>query len=179
MSLPSGVSPWNSIFGPGRGSKYNKCTCVNNRWIRPRNIRIWPWLSTGWIEFEIVTLTGKRVVVKLLYTPGDRKFKSVGDQISWRENAGMRNMSQRGLAPRPPVGHKNGGQYVPVLFSFQLTSHSKTFSNPFEPFQIKWEVYFFKELCRSSSLRRYVFACICISIMWLYKIIIFIFLVIK
>ena len=22
-------------------------------------------------------------------------------------------------------------------------SHSKTFSNPFEPFQIKWEVYFF------------------------------------
>ena len=24
MSLPSGVSPWNSIFGPGQGSKYNK-----------------------------------------------------------------------------------------------------------------------------------------------------------
>ena len=23
VSLPSGVSPWNSIFGPGRGSKYN------------------------------------------------------------------------------------------------------------------------------------------------------------
>ena len=23
MSLPSGVSPWNSIFGPGRRSKYN------------------------------------------------------------------------------------------------------------------------------------------------------------
>ena len=26
MSLPSGVSPWNSIFGPGRGSKYNTWT---------------------------------------------------------------------------------------------------------------------------------------------------------
>ena len=26
MSLPSGVSPWNSIFGPGRGTKYNTIT---------------------------------------------------------------------------------------------------------------------------------------------------------
>ena len=26
MSLPSGVSPWNSIFGPGRRSKYNKAS---------------------------------------------------------------------------------------------------------------------------------------------------------
>ncbi len=30
------------------------------------------------------------------------KFRSVGDQTSWRD-AGMRNMSQRGWAPRPPV----------------------------------------------------------------------------
>ena len=44
-------------------------------------------------------------------------------------------------------------------------SHSKTFSNPFEPFQIKWEVYFSKELCRSSLLcRRYDSACICVCI---------------
>ena len=44
-------------------------------------------------------------------------------------------------------------------------SHSKTFSNPFEPFQIKWEVYFSKELCRSSLLcRRYDSACICIRV---------------
>ena len=26
MSLPSGASPWNSIFGPGRRSKYNRYT---------------------------------------------------------------------------------------------------------------------------------------------------------
>ena len=27
----------------------------------------------------------------------------VGSQTSWREDAGLRNMSQRGWAPRPPV----------------------------------------------------------------------------
>ena len=73
---------------------------------------------------------------------------AVGDQISWREDAGMRNMSQRGWAPRPPVeqprrtrkkhfyGHKSGSQYVAVLFSLQLTSHTVkplvTLSNPFK-----------------------------------------------
>ena len=47
-------------------------------------------------------------------------------------------------------------------------SHSKTLSNLFEPFQIKWEVYFSKELCRSSLLcRRYDSACRCI--MWLFN----------
>ena len=90
----------------------------------------------------------------------------------------MRNMSQRGWAPTPPVeqlrrtgkkrcyGHKSGGQYV--ASSVQPPTHllhSKTFSNPFEPFQIKWEVYFSKELCRSSLLCRcYDSACICICV---------------
>ena len=45
-------------------------------------------------------------------------------------------------------------------------SHSKTFSNPFDPFQIKWEVYFSKELCRSYLLCcRYDSACMCIMSM--------------
>ena len=38
MSLPSGVSPWNSIFGPGRRSKYN----ISIYSVRRHNI----WLST-------------------------------------------------------------------------------------------------------------------------------------
>ena len=141
----------------------------------------------------------KKVGVELLYNSVHRKFDqlekrcsrekqlaaegalrtpdwAVGDQTSWREDAGMRNMSQRGWAPRPPVeqprrtgkkcyyGHKSGGQYAAVLFSLQ-PSHSKTFSSPFEPFQIKWEVYFSKELCRSSLLcGRYDSACICVCI---------------
>ena len=112
---------------PTRPSCQNrKCTCVNNRCIRSRNIRIWPWLSRGWTECEIVTLAGRRVDFKLLYKPGN----------SWREDAGMRNMFHRGWAPRPPVeqprrtgkkrcyGHKSGAQYVAVLFSLQLTSHT-------------------------------------------------------
>ena len=46
-------------------------------------------------------------------------------------------------------------------------SHRKTFSNPFEPFQIKWEVYFSKELCRSSLLCHYDSACICICVVFM------------
>ena len=75
-----------------------------------------------------MTLAGRRVGFKLLYNPGNKKFRLVGVQISWREDAGMKNMSQRGWAPRRPVeqprrtgkkrcyGHKSGGQYVAVLF---------------------------------------------------------------
>ena len=157
---------------PTRPSSENKkCTCVNNRYIGSRNIRIWPWLSRCWIECEIVMLAGRRVGVKLIYNPGGRKFKSVGDpapsrgdpqaadwavavgdkillrelatsrggpqdpqfsSCSWREDAGIRTMSQRGWAPRSPVehpmrtgkkrchGHKSGGQYVAALFGLQL-----------------------------------------------------------
>ena len=76
-------------------------------------------------------------------------------QMSWREDAGMRTMSQRGWAPRPPVeqprrtgkkrcyGHRSGGQYVAVLFSLQLTSHTV---KPLVTFQTKWGVYFSKEV---------------------------------
>ena len=56
--------------------------------------------------------TRRKSGVKLLYNPGNRKFKSVGDKL-------------------PPTH----------------LSHSKTFSNPFKPFQIKWEVHFSKDLC--------------------------------
>ena len=68
-------------------------------------------------------------------------------QISWREDAGMRNMSQRGWAPRPAVeqpritgkkrcyGHKNGGQHVAVLFSLQLPLTLKPFVTLSKPFK--------------------------------------------
>ena len=86
----------------------------------------------------------------------------------------MRNTSQRGWGLRTQAeqprrtgkkrcyGHKSGSQYVAVLFGLQLPLTNTTLS-------IKWEVNFSKELCHSSSLRRYVFACICICIMWLYS----------
>ena len=87
-------------------------------------------------------------------------------------------MSQRGWAPRPPIeqprrtgkkccyGHKSGSQYVAVLFSLQLI------------FQIKWEVYFSKDLCLLvfiALLCFYMHMCYvalqhvstCICVMWL------------
>ena len=100
-------------------------------------------------------------------------------QISWREDAGMRTMSQRGYALRTPrlsnTGERERNTVMAIRVGVNMLqfssasnslSHSKTFSNPFEPFQIKWEVYFSKELCRSSLLCRcYDSACICIK--WL------------
>ena len=94
--------------------------------------------------------------VKLLYNPGDRKFESVGEKmLEWEP------CPSRGWAPRPPVeqprrtGKKcccsqkswrgvNMLQFCSVSNS-PLTDN--TFRNHFEPFQIKWEVYFSKELC--------------------------------
>ena len=78
-------------------------------------------------------------------------------------------MSQRSWAPRPPVEQPRrtrtthgdvqkgwGGQYVAVFVQSPTPSHTQTF-------QKKWEVYFSKEVCRSSLLcRRYDSACICI-----------------
>ena len=64
---------------------------------------------------------------------------------------------------RPGRTIRVGGQYVAVLFGLYLPLTLKPLSNPFEPFQIKWEVYFSKELRRSSLLCRcYDSACICI-----------------
>ena len=55
-------------------------------------------------------------------------------------------------------GHKSGGQYVAVLFGLQLPLTVKPWVSLFEPFRIKWEVYFSKRRqCRlSSSLCRCV-----------------------
>ena len=87
------TSSWNGVvyWPPTRASSQNrKCTCVNNRCIRSRNIRILPWLSRGWIECEIVTLAGRILDVKLLYNPSDKKFKSVGVKMQYREPAPSR-----------------------------------------------------------------------------------------
>ena len=124
--------------------------------------------------------------VKQLYNSVHRKF----DQLE--KKCGRENQHSAEGALRPPIeqlqrrcwneehvperpveqprrtgkkrcyGHKSGGQYVAVLFSLQLTSHTV---KPFEPFEIK--VYFSKELCRSSLLcRRYdsAYICICVCI---------------
>ena len=82
-----------------------------------------------------------------------------GSQSVWRPDQLVRrcwneNMSQRGWAPRPPVEQPRrtrtthgdvrrgwGGQYVAVFVQSPTPSHTR-------PFQIKWEEYFSKRLCR-------------------------------
>ena len=97
----------------------------------------------------------KKVDVELLYNSVQRKF----NQLEIR--CGRENQHLAEWAPRPSVeqprrtekkrgyGHKSGS---PTL-SLSL-SHSKTFNNPFETFQIKCEEYFSKRLCCSSLLCR-------------------------
>ena len=113
----------------------------------------------------------KKVDVKLLYNSVHRKFNLLEIRYA-REN---QHPSEWAL--RPPVepprrtgkkrgyGHKSEDQYVAVLFGLRLPLTVKPLSNHFEPFQIKWEVYFSKELCRSSLLCcRYDSACIWICV---------------
>ena len=107
------------------GCQNRKCTCVNNRWIRSRNIRIITLTFDGLNECNLWR-PQEEGGVELLYNSVHRKFNQLetrcgresqhpaegalrppinqfGDQTSWREDAGLRNMSQRGWAPRPSV----------------------------------------------------------------------------
>ena len=122
------------------------------------------WPSRGWIECKIVTLAGRRLNVKLLYKTGDRKFKYwSSDQLEgrcWNEEH-----VPEGLGTQAPGWAAQEKGKETLLWPWKWWSicfnsvqppthlaHSKTFSNPFEPFQIKWEVYFSKELCPFVSI---------------------------
>ena len=148
-----------AYWPPTRPSCQNrKCTGINNRCIRPRNSGY--NLDRGrveWVQFVTPTrrwvsnnyITRVKTGSHLLefsqleircgrenQHPAEGAIRtpdwSVGDQTSWREDAGMRNMSHRGWASRPPVeqlrrtgkkrcyAHKTGGQYAAVLFGLQL-----------------------------------------------------------
>ena len=79
---------------------------------------------------------------------------------SWREGAGMRNMSKRGWAlSRPGELERNTVMANRVgVNMLQFCSVSNSLSHT--TLSIKWEVYFSKELCRLSLLcRRYDSAC--------------------
>ena len=111
----------------------------------------------------------KKVGVEQLYNPGeDRK------SVSWRSNQLERRCWNEEHVPgwaaqengkKRCYGYKEWGSICCSSVRSPTPSHSKTFSNPFEPFQIKWGMYFSKELCRSSLLCRcYDSACICVGI---------------
>ena len=106
--------------------------------------------------------------IELLYNSVKTGSQLVGDQMSWCEDAVERTAPSRG-GPRAPgwAAQENGKKIRlwPIEWGLiccssvrsPTLSHSKTLSNPFELFQIKWEIYFSKRLCRSSSWRQYVF----------------------
>ena len=85
-----------------------------------------------------------------------QEVSQFGDQTRWWQDAVEKASTQQsgplGLRLSSPGererhnadGHKSGGQYIAVFVQPPTPSHSKTLSNPFEPFQIKWEVYFSK-----------------------------------
>ena len=115
----------------------------------------------------------KKVDIERLYNPGeDRKSGSWrSDELEIR--CGRENQHPERLGPLVPGWAAQENRKETLLWPIEwgsiccssvrspTPSHSKTFCNPFEPFQIKWEVCFSKELCRSSLLcRRYDSACI-------------------
>ena len=113
----------------------------------------------------------KKVDAELLYNSVHRNFNEL------EKDAVQKTSTQRGWGPGPRLSSpgergKNAvvarGVGVNMLQFWSVSnslSHSETFGNPFELFQIKWEVYFSKELCRSSLLCRcYDSGCICACI---------------
>ena len=115
--------------------------------------------------------------------PGEGALRPPIEQLQLERRCWNEDHVPERLSPQAPVehprrtgkkrcyGHKSGGSiFCSSVQSQTHLSHSRTFCNPFKPFQIKWEVYFSKELCRSSLLcHRYDSTYICICIMWLYN----------
>ena len=102
-------------------------------------VRLWCSQEEEWVSNHYITRlkTGSQLV---------------GDQMSWREDAGLRNMSQRDWAPSwatKEIGKET--RLWPIEWgSICVSSVRSPTPSHTQPFQIKWEVYFSKELCCSS-----------------------------
>ena len=113
------------------GCQNRKCTCVNNRCIQSRNIRIITLTVDRLNEYEIVTLTRRRWTLKYYITQCTGNSSSWGsDELEIR--CGRENQHPERLGPQDPgwAAQENGketrlwpiewGQYVAVLFGLQL-----------------------------------------------------------
>ena len=105
----------------------------------------------------------KKVGVEVLYNSVHRKF----NQLETR--CGRENQHPERLGPQAPswAAQENGKEtrLWPVEWGSICCSSvwSPTPSHT-QPFQIKWEVYFSKDLCRSSLLRRHYDYVLCVCI---------------
>ena len=134
----------------------------------------------------------KKVDVELLYNSVHRKFNQLEircgredqhpaegtlrppiEQLQLEIRCGRENQHPERLGPQTPWLSSPGEQEKNTVMAnrvgvnmLQFCSVSNSLSHT--TLSIKWEVYFSKELCRSSLLcHRYGSACICI--MWLYN----------
>ena len=152
----------------------------------------------GLNECEIVTLAARREDIKLLYNPGENRKSVSWRSDKLETRCGRESQHPAEWALRPPIeqlqlersywieehvperlgpqapgwaAQENGKEtwLWPIEWeSICCSSVRSPTPSHTQPFQINWEVYFSRELCRSSSLcRRYDSACICI--MWLYN----------
>ena len=121
----------------------------------------------------------KKVGVELLYNSVHRKFYQLEIRCV-RENQQPERLGPQVSGCAAQENGKETLMAIRVVGSICCSSvpsptpsNSKTFSNPFDLFQIKWEIYFSKERCLSSLLcRRYDSACMhmCLySWSWLYN----------
>ena len=98
-----------------------------------------------------------------------RCWQDVVEKASTRQKTGPPGLrlSSPGEQERHNAdGHKSGGQYIAVLFGLQLPLTVKPWVTLFEPFQIKWEVYFSKTVSLVVFIVSLRSARICI---WLYN----------
>ena len=118
-------------------------------------------------ECEIVTPTRRRWMLNYYITQCTGNSISLrSDQLERRSWIEVHVPERLGHQAPAWAAHENGEEtrLWPIdSGSICCSSVRSPTSSQTQPFQIKWEVYFSKELCRLSLLcRRYDFACICI-----------------
>ena len=115
-------------------------------------------LDRGWVEWvQFVTPTRRRWALNYYIT------QCKGNSISWGSN----DLEIRCGRESPGWAAQENGKETrlwPIEWgSICCSSVRSPTPSHTQPFQIKWEVYFSKRMCRSSLLcRRYDFAYICI-----------------
>ena len=134
-----------------------KCTCGNNRWIRSN-------ISGDNLECRRVdlganmTLARSRWMSNYHITRCDRKSDQL-ERRCWNENhvpaeAGPPVEQPRRTGKKGCDSQKSlGVNMLQSLFGLQLTSHT-------QPFRIKWDVYFSKELCPLVVIVSLLFFCL-------------------
>ena len=142
----------NILTSDRAGLSDEKCTCENNRCIRSKISG--DNLDCRRVELSTnVTLARSRWVSNYYITPATGSSDQLEKMLEWEP------CPRRGCPPGPrlsspgerernaAVARRVGGQYVAICSVSDSPLTDNTFRNPFQPFQIKWDVYFSKELC--------------------------------